>query len=157
STGSADCGHRTPLPHWIRLSRLRLRGAARRLAQCAHDRAPRQLDLEIVVPESARIAENDLRRSQKALPCGLSSRGPSFGCRVSPWLVCNSSQRETCLLDRAAVELEAGRNRDERERIGQSIAQLQIRIVFGKAFGRQLDGGDDLVAAQIAVHVWPIA
>ena len=34
---------------------------------------------------------------------------------------------------RVAVELERGRDRDERERIGQPVADLQIAVVRGKA------------------------
>ena len=67
------------------------------------------------------------------------------------------AERETRLLDRAALDVEADRDRHEGERIRQAITDLQIGVVLGKAFGRQFDRRDDLVRPQIAVELRRIA
>src|SRR6185437_6085292 len=69
------------------LVRLRLRGAARRLSQRAHDAAPRQRDLEIVVAEAARIPQHGLGGAPEALlGCGHSGE-LRLGFAVAPRLV----------------------------------------------------------------------
>src|SRR2546426_4885110 len=99
------------------LVRLRLRGPACRLLQRTQDAAPRQLDLEVVVAEAARIAQHRLGRVQEALRRRRRSVELRFGFRVAPWLVRDSAEREARLLDRAALDIEAYRNRYESERI----------------------------------------
>src|SRR6266849_5908982 len=139
------------------LVRLRLRGPARRLRQRAHDAAPRQLDLEIVMPEAARIAQHGLGRPQEILRRWRRSVEPCLGFTVAPWLVRDPAEREPRLLDRAGLDIEPDRDRHEGERIRQAIADLEIGVVVGKAFGRQLDRRDDLVRPQIAVELRRIA
>src|SRR6266508_941676 len=99
------------------LVRLRLRGAARRLRQRAQDAAPRQLDLEVVVAEAARISQHGFGRVQEALPRCRRSVELRFGFTVAPGLVGYSAEREARLLDRAALDIEANCNRYEGERI----------------------------------------
>ena len=48
------------------LVRLRLRGSARRLRQRAQNAAPRQLDLEVVVSETAGISQHGFGRPHGA-------------------------------------------------------------------------------------------
>ena len=48
---------------------------------------------------------------------------------IAPRLVRDAAERQPRLLDRAAVELQRGRDRDQRERIGQAVADLQIGVV----------------------------
>ena len=52
---------------------------------------------------------------------------------------------------------EPDRDRTERERIGQAIADFEIGVVRGEALWRQLDRGDDLVLFQIAVKLRRVA
>src|ERR1700719_1409510 len=132
---------------------LRLRLPARRLVQRTHDAAPRQLDLEVVVAEAARLAQYDLRGAQEALPRCRSSPQLRFGFAVAPGLVRHAAQHEARLLDGSRFDLEPDRHRNERERIGQPVANLQIRVVAGKTFRRQLDRCDDLVWPQVAVDM----
>src|SRR5882672_9337370 len=61
------------------LVRLRLRGAARGLRQRTQHAAPRQLDLEVVVAEAARIAQHRVGRARKALPRRRRSLELRFG------------------------------------------------------------------------------
>ena len=71
-----------------------------------------------------------------------------FGCRIAPRLVRDAAEREARLLDRAAVKLERRRDRDQRERIGQPVADLQIGVVRAQSPARGSSiGRDDLVAA----------
>ena len=53
----------------------------------------------------------------------------SFGLRVAPGLVRDAAEREAGVFDGSAVELKAGRDRNQRERIGEAIANLEIRVV----------------------------
>src|ERR1700722_10187242 len=84
---------------------LRLRRPARRLAERTTDRPPRQLDLEVVVAEAARAAEQGvcgtgeiLRRRRPALEL-------AFGLAVAPRLVGDAAERDAGLLDGGAVEV----------------------------------------------------
>src|SRR5260370_20604367 len=104
--------------------RLRLRGAARGLRQRPQDAAPRQLDLEVVVAEAARIAQHGLGRAQEAVPRRRRAVELRFGVAVAPWLVGYSAEREARLLDRAARDLETNRNRYQGKRIGQAVPEL---------------------------------
>src|SRR5262252_6816090 len=63
----AGCGHDALSRLLDPLVRLRLRGPAPRLGQRAQDRATRQLDLEVVVAEAARISQHSLGRTQEML------------------------------------------------------------------------------------------
>src|SRR5262245_3593971 len=53
---------------------LRLRGGARRLRECAHNRPAREIDLEGVMPEALGLAQNEI--------CGLGKR--RLAGRLSP-------------------------------------------------------------------------
>ena len=81
--------------------------------------------------------------------------GPAFegclGLRVAPRLMGDAAQRETRLLDRSAFEVEADRNRHQREGIGQTIADLQVGVVGRKSARRQLDRRDELVGPSVGV------
>src|SRR5829696_6177146 len=104
---------------------LRLRGAPRRLRQRTDDGAPRQIDLERVVPEALGVAQHDVGGlRERSLARGLAAQR-SFGLRLSPGPVGDAAQRETRLADVAAVELEADRDGHQRERVGQTVADLE--------------------------------
>ena len=68
----------------------------------------------------------------------------------------DAAKRKPGLGDRAVLDLKRHR-RDEREGVGQAVAQLQVRVVRRKALGRQLDGNDDLVTPQIGVDLGRVA
>ena len=127
------------------------------LRQGAHDRAARQFDLEVVVPEAARAAQHRVGAARKALARGRRAVELSLGFAIAPRLVGDAAEREARLPDSAAFDFEPDRDRNERERIGQAVADLEIGIVPGKALGRQLDRGDDLVGTQIAVDLRRVA
>ena len=69
----------------------------------------------------------------------------------------DAAKREARLLDLAAFDIEADRDRYESECIGQAIADLEISVVLGKTLGRQLDRRNDLIRPQIAVDLRRIA
>jgi hypothetical protein len=81
----------------------------------------------------------------------------SLGFAIAPRLVGDAAEREARLLDSTALDFEPDRDRNERERIGQAVADLEIAIVRGKALGRQFDRGDELVGAQVAVDLRRVA
>ena len=116
--------------HRIFLSGLRLRRAVCRLRQRANDAATRQIDLEVVVPEALCVAQQQIGRAARSFPrsaacprSAASASGSRHGLCATP-----PSARRASLM-RAAFELERRRNRDERERIGQPVADLEIGII----------------------------
>src|SRR6516165_1649202 len=127
------------------LIRLRLRGSPRRLGQRTQDATPRQLDLEVVVAEAVRVSQHGLSCTQEIFARGRRSVELRYGLTVAQRLVRDAAERQARLLDRVALDLEADRDGYQGERIRQAIADLQIGIVVGEAFGRQFDRRDDLV------------
>jgi hypothetical protein len=69
----------------------------------------------------------------------------------------DAAERQPRLRDRIAVKLQSRGNRHQRKRIGQPVADFQIRIVLGEALRRKLDRRDDLVGVQIGVALRRIA
>ena len=96
---------------------MRLRGSARRLRQRANNAASRQLDLEVVVSKTARISQHGLGRPHEGLARRRRPGELCFGVLVAPRLVRDAAEREARLLDRAAFDIEADRDRYEGERI----------------------------------------
>src|ERR1051326_5650342 len=137
--------------------RLRLRRAGRGLRERAHDRAARQLDLEIVVAEAARLAQEDLRRARKTLARRRRAGEGLFRRAVAPRLVRHPAERKPRRFNSAAFDLQRGRDRYQREGVGQPVADFQVAVVLGEALRRQLDRRDDLIAAQGRVDLRPIA
>src|SRR5262249_11798574 len=80
----AGCGHGAVSRLLDPLIRLRLRGPTRRLGQRPQDRAARQLDLEVVVAEAARISQYGFGRRQEGLARGRRSIELGFGLTVAP-------------------------------------------------------------------------
>src|SRR5579871_2897936 len=72
---------------------LRLRRAARRLAERAHDRAPRQLDLEVVVTVAARAGEQRLRGAGEILAAGPFALERDLRVAIAPRLVGDAAER----------------------------------------------------------------
>ena len=56
-----------------------------------------------------------------------------FGFHFAPGLVGHAAERETRLLDAATLDVQGGRDRHQRERIGQTVADLQIAVVGREA------------------------
>jgi hypothetical protein len=112
--------------------------------------------LEVVVAEAAYRAGRHRRRAGSFPRCRRPAQ-QRLGFTVAPRLVRDAAERKPRLLDRAAFDIEADRDRDQGERVGQAIADLQVGVVAGKALRRQLDRGDDLVRPQIAVDLRRIA
>src|SRR4029453_12124608 len=103
------------------LVRLRLRSSPRRLGQRTQDGAPRQLDLEVVVAEAARVSQHGIRRMQEVFARRLRSIELRFGLTVAPRLVRGAAERHPRLLDRVALDFEADRDGYQGERIRQAI------------------------------------
>src|SRR6202023_1483750 len=99
------------------LVRLRLRSAARGLSERTHNRAPGQLDLEVVVAKPAGVSQHGIGRAREAL-AGC-ARSPQLSLRrgITPGLVRDPAERETRVPDGVIVELETGSNGNEREGI----------------------------------------
>src|SRR4029077_11891390 len=76
-------------------------------------------------------------------------------CRLclgfAPRFVCDPTKRETRLLDPATLKLESGRNRDQRKRVGQPVADFQIAVIGGKALRGKLDSRDDFARLEIVI------
>src|ERR1700730_13545300 len=95
-----------PMPSRDALVGLRLRRAARRLPERAQDRAPRQLDLEVVVAEAARAAQNRVGGAGEILRGRALALELAFRLAVAPWLVGDAAEREARLLDGAVLDVE---------------------------------------------------
>src|SRR5215204_915915 len=120
------------------LVRLHLRCAVRRLRQRADDGASRQIDLEVVVREAPGVAQQDVGRTTEIRSTRRLPAQARLSLRIAPRLVGNPAQRETPLPDRAAIEDEPDRDRYQREGVGQTVADLDVRVVRGEALGRQI-------------------
>ena len=119
---------------------LRLRRAARRLGQRADDGAARQVDLEACCARSPwRRAERYRRLARTLASVAGRPRSAASASRIAPGLVGDAAERKARLLDRAAVELEADRDGDQREGIGEPVADLEIGVIRREAARRQLD------------------
>src|SRR5215468_261614 len=66
------------------LVRLRLRSSPRRLGQRAQDAAPRQLDLEVVVAEAARVPQHGVSGTHEVFARGWRSIELRFGLCATP-------------------------------------------------------------------------
>src|ERR1700754_1209373 len=84
----------------------RLRRSLRSLTKRPHDGAPRQADLEVVVSETLRALQHDIRGLGKGVCIGALAAQDGFGRRTAPWLVRHAAECQACLLDRVAVEFE---------------------------------------------------
>ena len=69
-----------------------------------------EIDLEFVVPEAFGVAQDDSGRFGKGCGFGGPAAQRGFGLGIAPRLVRYAPERETRLLDRAAIELEADRD-----------------------------------------------
>src|SRR5947209_18935542 len=98
---------------------LRLWRAARRLAQRTHDREARKIDLESIVREAFGCAQQEVcRMPERDRVCRLPAQG-GLRRRIAPWLVCDAAERQPRVPDRPALNFERGRDRYEREAIGE--------------------------------------
>src|SRR5262245_66000232 len=88
------------------LVRLRLRSSPRRLGQRTQDAAPRQLDLEVVVAEAARVSQHGLSRMQEVFARRPRSVELRLGLTVAPRFVRDAAERQARLLDRVALHFE---------------------------------------------------
>src|SRR4051794_31702062 len=93
------------------LDGLRLRGAARSLTERPHDGAPRQSDLEAVVPIAFGALQHEVSGLRKCACIGALAAHCSFRCGDAPRLVRDAAERETRFPDRVAVKFERCRHR----------------------------------------------
>src|SRR5262245_23471465 len=136
---------------------LRLRDCARRLRKRADYSPTRKLNLEGVVAEALGLTHNDIGSPTKCrLACGLADeRG--LGLSVAPGLVCNAAERKARGIDIASVELKADRDGYQGECVGETIADLEVGVMAGKALGWQLDPRDELVRLDVGVALRRVA
>src|SRR5436309_14835620 len=80
-----------------------------------------------------------------------------FGLLIPPRLVGDSTQGEACLDDRSILNGKRGGHRHEGKGVRRALADLEVRMVRGKAFGRKVDGRDQLAPSQRRVDVGSIA
>src|SRR5262249_23990699 len=118
------------------LGRLRLRRAARRLCECARDAAAREIDLESVMRVASGVAQLHVRRASECRGIDRLPAQGRFSPLIAPWFVRDTPERESSLLDGVAIELEPDCDGNQGERIRESVANLQVRIVRGEAFRR---------------------
>ena len=93
----------------------------------------------------------------KVGPIGGLTAQRRFCRRIAPRLMRDAAERQARLLDRAAFELQRGRDRYERERIGEPITDFQVAVVCREAVRRKLDRRDDLVRTQVGVELRRVA
>src|SRR3954468_19704686 len=86
----------------------RLRRSPRSLTKRAHDGAPRQANLEVVVPVAFGAVQQPIRSLRKCGRVGALSEQGGFGRGTAPWFVRDATERHAGLLDRVAVEFERG-------------------------------------------------
>src|SRR5689334_2853030 len=104
----------------------RLRRAARSLTKGPNDGAPRQADLEVVVPKTLGAAQQDVCSVRKGARLGALAAQNGFGRGAAPWFGRHAAERQAGIPDRVAVKFERRRHRHQRERIGQTVADLQV-------------------------------
>src|SRR5262249_23736832 len=124
---------------------LRLRRALRGLRERAYDAAPRELDLEGIVRVAASFPQQHIGGAGKRGAIGRLTAQRRLRRLIAPGLMRNATQRQARFFDGPALELERGGDRHERKRIGEPVADFEIRVIGGKALRRKLDRGDDLV------------
>src|SRR5258705_7862507 len=139
------------------LAGLRLGSTARRLRERADDGPAREVDLEGVVPEPLGLAQDQIGRLGKRRLAGAAAAQRGLGLDIPPGLVRDAAEREARLPDGVALELEADRDGDERERIGQAITDLEIGVIRRVTSRRQLDRSHELVSTDAGVALPRIA
>src|SRR6185312_17346946 len=107
--------------------------------------------------EAARALQHGPGGATERLRTWRRARELRLDIAVAPRLVGDAAEREACLLDHAAGDLEADRYGDQGESVGQAVADFQIGVVGGEALGRQLDRRDDLVRLQGGVDFRRVA
>src|ERR1043166_6205657 len=129
--GVPICVYIAALPDF--LVRLGLRRCLRGLRQRANDRAARKIDLEVVMFEPLRVAQQEIGRAPEGRLVRRLPAQRRFGCRVAPGLVRHAAKREPRVRDPVAVERKPRRDRDEGERIGEAVPDLPVGVIFRKA------------------------
>jgi len=56
-----------------------------------------------------------------------------FGGLVAPWFVRNAAKGKSGFLYRVAFQFDAHRDGDKRERVGESVADFEISVIFREA------------------------
>ena len=69
----------------------------------------------------------------------------------------DAAKRETGFLDGAAIEFKPNRDRHQRKRIRQPVANLDVCVVCRKSLRRQLDRDDQFVGIEIGVALRRVA
>jgi len=86
----------------------------RGLIQRAHDAAPGEIDLEIVVAVSFGVAQNDLRGfGEGVLRDGLTCQN-CLGFRIAPGFVGDAAECQPCLANGPVIDLKRGRDGNQR-------------------------------------------
>ncbi len=121
------------------------------LAQRAHDRLAGERHLEVVRALALRAREQQVGRFAEGAVAGLRSRQSLLCGGDAPGLVGDAAERDARLRDRFAVDAQRDGDRDQREGVGQSVAQLEIGVVRVEGLCGQVDGSDQLALLQRVV------
>jgi hypothetical protein len=127
------------------------------LFEAAHDGAPGEIDLEAVGRLGLRLPDDAVGRRLETLAGGGLALEQGLGLAVAPGLVGDAAEREARGLHRVAVEFQGRRHRDQREGVGQAVAQLQVGVVLREAALRQVHRDDDLAGGEVGVDLRLVA
>jgi hypothetical protein len=114
-------------------------------------------DLEVVVALAFGAGEQPVGECRKGLfRCRLAGE---FGFRqaVAPRLVGDAAERHAHVDDHAVLNVQCCSDRDEREGIGEPVAQLQVAVMGCEVIALQPDGNDDLAVAHGVVALGVVA
>ena len=130
---------------------------ARSLIQRPHNGAPCKADLELIVRIAFGVAQQQVGGALERGLVGALSAQRALGSRIAPRFVRDAAKREARLPDLVAFEFERRRDRYQGERIGEAVADFQVRIVGIENPRRKLDTGDDLLWLQVGVALRGVA
>src|SRR3954471_15884184 len=113
-----------------------------RLAQRTDQRSLAKLDLETVVPVRDRLREGGIGCGAHAHLVELLALQVAFRLAGPPRDRRHPAERDTCLLDGIAIEVERDRRGGQREFVRTAVANLQEQRTPGKWGGRYAERGD---------------
>ena len=116
------------------------------------DRVARERNLVVVVAQRFRVLQLGVGRPRERLSACRSAAERLLGAERAPRLVRHAAEREASIPHRAAVDLERGRDRDERELERGASAHLPVRRARGDRQRRQLDRDDQVAAVEDGVE-----
>ena len=90
--------------------------------------------LKSLCPKPLASRKDEIGRLRKGGFIGGPAAQRSLGLHIPPRLMRDAAERETRFLDRVAIDLEPGRDGDQRECVGKPVANLEVGMVCRKSF-----------------------